>query len=175
MRDTPFGYGSVSKMLHWLVAALVLGALAVGLLLEDLPNDIRGGVMGIHKSVGVIVLVLMVLRLAWRLWSRFPKLPAGLPPWQARLARLAHVAFYPLLILMPLSGWAMSSAAGYPTSVFGLVTLPMLGEKNDALRELFSAAHSAIAWMIIILLAAHIGAAIYHHYFQGQKTIRRML
>lgn len=173
--DTPYGYGNISKILHWLVALFVIGNLIGGMLLEDLPPEIRGMVMPVHKAIGISVLILMIARTFWRVQQGFPKLPEAIPARERKLARLGHLAFYPLLILMPISGWMLSSAAGYPVSFFGLFTLPLVIEKNPALRELFGAAHSAIGWALVVLVAVHIAAAFYHHYFQGHKLIRRML
>ncbi|HCM84003.1 MAG TPA: cytochrome b [Alphaproteobacteria bacterium] len=173
--DTPYSYGNVSKILHWLVALFVIGNLIGGLVMEDLPPELRGMIMPVHKSVGIAVLVLMFVRSGWRAFQGFPKLPHAIPARERQLARLGHLAFYPLLILMPLSGWMLSSAADRTTSFFGLFDLPRMIAPDLALREFFGAAHSVLAWGLVALVTVHIAAALYHHYIQGHKLIRRML
>jgi cytochrome b561 len=175
MNDTPYGYGLISKIFHWLLALLVIGNLAVGFFLEDIPGDLRGMVMGNHKSFGILAGLLMLVRMVWRLQQGFPKLPDAIPARERQLARLGHMAFYPLIILMPIFGWLMSSAAGYPTGFFGLFNLPDLIAPDKGLREIFGALHTACGYGILALLVVHVGAALYHHYYQGHKLLRRML
>lgn len=175
MNDTPYGYGIVSKILHWLIAAVVIGNLIAGLLLDDMAMPGKMTVILWHKSVGVLVLALMLVRLGWRSNQGFPKFPDALPRWQQQLARFVHLAFYPVLILMPVVDWLLSSAAGYPVMFFGLFSLPAIWEKDKAWAEIFSGTHSALGYVIIAMLVAHIGAALYHHFIEKQKIIKRML
>lgn len=173
--DTPYGYGRISKILHWLVALFVIGNLIGGMMMDNLAPELRGMIMPVHKSIGAAILILMLFRSGWRLQQGFPKLPTGIPQRERELARLGHLAFYPLLIFMPLSGWLMSSAADRTTSFFGLFDLPRLIGPDSGLREFFGTAHSVLAWSLVALVAVHIAAALYHHYIQGHKLIRRML
>jgi len=173
--DTPYTYGTVSKVLHWVVAALVLTNLIMGLLFDEMPKDLRFTMIMWHKSFGALVLVLMLLRLGWRAGQGFPKLPPGIAVWQRWAAHLNYLMLYPLLIAMPLTGWLLSSASGYPVYVFGLFTLPNIWEKNKIWAKAFDLAHNTLGYIILVLVVAHILAALYHHFIQGDKLIRRML
>lgn len=175
MKDTPYHYGLISRVFHWGIGLLVLANLMVGLLMDDIPMPDKIQVIHFHKATGMVILALMALRLVWRVSQGFPKMVEALAPWQRNLARAAHIAFYPLLLAMPVSGWLMSSAAGYPVSVYGLFTLPALLDKNPELAKVFYEAHELLAYALMALLAAHIGAALYHHFVQKHKIIRRML
>jgi cytochrome b561 len=126
MKDTPYGYGTLSKLFHWVLALLIIGMMLGGLTMDFWPPEYKGQVMFWHKSVGLLAGMLMVLRLLWRAFQGFPKLPDGIQGAQRIAARAVHFAFYPLVILMPVAGWVMSSAAGRPTSFFGLFPMPDL-------------------------------------------------
>jgi cytochrome b561 len=176
IKDSPYHYGLISRALHWTIGILILANLALGLLFDKIPMPTKIAVINIHKATGVTVLVLMIARLLWRLAEGFPREPDGLPKWQQILARAVHLAFYPLLIALPLTGWLASSAAGYPVNFFGLFTLPLLPiEKSKDISHLFNEAHSLLAYITIGLLVLHIGAALWHHFVEKQKIIRRML
>jgi cytochrome b561 len=175
MRDTPYGYGLVSKVLHWVIGILLIGVWVVGSLMEDIPMPDKIQIIGIHKAMGAVILFLALLRALWRAVYKLPKMPAGIPPLQRLVARAVHVAFYPLCVLMPLSGWLMSNAAGYPVSVFGLFNLPTLTGKDEALKEFFGEMHEVFAWALLALTVMHVGAALHHHFIKGNKLIKRML
>lgn len=173
--DTPYTYGTVSKVLHWAVAALVLVNLSMGLLFDNMSKDLRFTMIMWHKSFGALVLVLMLLRLGWRAGQGFPKLPPGIAAWQRWAAHLNYLMLYPILIAMPVTGWLMSSASGYPVYVLGLFALPDIWQKNKAWAKIFKETHSVLGYVILALVIAHILAALYHHFIQGDKLIRRML
>lgn len=175
IKDSPYFYGLTSKLFHWILAALIITNLTIGLVMDGIAMPTKLTVIFWHKSIGATVLIFMVLRLAWRTTQGFPKMPEAIPAWQQQLARLGHLAFYPLLILLPLSGWLLSSAAGYPVSVFGLFTLPDLVSKNKDLRKIFETTHDVLGYMILVLVIGHVLAALYHHFVQKTKLIRRML
>ncbi|HET9653244.1 MAG TPA: cytochrome b, partial [Usitatibacter sp.] len=116
-------YTTVAIVLHWLIAALVVAQFAFGWWMQEIPKSppgMRAGAFNLHKSVGLTILALMLLRLAWRLAHRPPALPA-MPRWQARLARATHIGFYVLLIALPLTGYIGSAFSGYPVKYFGIV------------------------------------------------------
>lgn len=173
--DTPYTYGLISKILHWTIALIVIGNLAVGWLLEDMQMPGKLPIVLLHKSFGTLVLILMIVRFTWRQTQGFPKLPDGLPAWQKHLAHLVHVVFYPVLILMPVVGWLMSSAAGYPVMFFGLFNLPMIWEKDKAWAELFGNVHALLGYAIAALVVMHVGAALWHHFVERTKFIKRMM
>lgn len=168
-------YDSVAKTLHWLMAALIVGLWAVGLIMEDLPKgDFRAQVFGIHKAVGVIVLTLVVVRLAWRAARGAPALPRTMGTGEQWAAKAAHLALYALMILLPLSGIVMSQSGGREVAVFGWV-FPALVGKDEGLHELTEGVHAALAWVLAAGLAAHVAAALRHHVVLKDDVLRRML
>jgi cytochrome b561 len=175
-RNTPERWGAISQLLHWAVVALIAVMAYLGLTMVDLPNGpdkIR--TYALHKSIGLTILALVVLRLLWRWYAGTPHPVAGTPKWQERIASLTHWAIYGLLFAIPLSGWMFNSAAGYPLQWFGLFNLPSIVGKDQDLRELAGDAHEIMFWGLALLVAAHAGAALYHHLFQGDATLARML
>lgn len=169
-------YHPISKMLHWLVALLVFGLLGVGLYMSDLelsPEKLK--LYGLHKAFGAVVLGLMVVRLIWRFIAPPPALPDTMPHWQRKASHLAHFALYALLFAMPISGWLMSSAAGFPVSFFGWFTLPDLVPANPQMKELYNEAHEICANLLMLLIGLHIAAALKHHFVDKDGVLRRML
>jgi cytochrome b561 len=129
-----------------------------------------------HKSVGITILGLAVLRLLWRLYNRnSPPLPANLKPHERGLAHLTHYGLYLLLFAMPLSGWMMSSAKNYPVSWFGFFTLPNLVQPDEGVFEFMKATHGVLAGALMVITALHVLAALYHHFMKKDDVLKRML
>lgn len=169
-------WGSVSQLLHWTVVLLVTTLAVLGLLMVDLPNTPQKiKLYALHKSLGLTVLALMAIRLAWRVYAGAPQPVAGTPRWQERAARLTHGALYVLLFVQPLTGWLFNSAAGFPLQWFGVVNLPRIAAKDPELRELARSLHEGGFWLLLALVVAHAGAAFYHHLLQHDATLTRML
>ena len=169
-------WGAVSLSFHWLIVLLLLAQGTVGLLMGDMargPDKIA--VYAFHKSVGLTILALALARLLWRLYAGRPAPVAGMPPWQERMASLMHGALYVLLFAVPLSGWVMNSAAGFPLQWFGLFNLPSIAAHDRDLHELAESLHEWLFWLLVALAAAHAAAAVYHHLFQHDATLARML
>jgi cytochrome b561 len=177
LKNTSERWGAVSQTLHWLIVLLILGLAIVGLTMGDLPKTPKYfWVYTMHKSFGITVLVLVVLRLLWRLYAGAPEAVAGTPRWQERIASLTHWALYGLILAMPISGWLYDSASGLrPFKLFGLFTMPKLVAPNESVRHLSHQAHETLFWVLVALVAAHAGAAFYHHLFQRDATLARML
>jgi len=176
LKDSPSRFGVVSILNHWVTAVLVLGMIGVGLYMSDLPRGPdKSQMIGMHKSIGIIVLGLALLRLLWRMGNPLPALLGTDSAWQRRAARIAHLALYALLLVLPLTGWIMSSAGNHPVSVFGLFTLPPLVDQSKALGEAFEEIHVVLAWSLMAVLALHFVAALKHHFMDGDATLRRML
>ena len=176
LKNTREEWGSVSMALHWLVVVLILMMAVIGLTMGDLPNGPdKIWVYALHKSIGITILVLVVLRLAWRLYAGAPAAVAGTPGWQERTASLTHWALYALLLAMPLSGWVLNSASGFPLQWFGLFNLPPLAGRDHDLHELAEEVHELLFWILVALVVAHAAAAFYHHLFQRDATLARML
>lgn len=169
----PVRYNAAARAIHWISAVLVIANLALGLLhdpLEDIVN-----LMPLHKSVGLSVLALAVLRLVLRMTWRRPPWPASVTAFQRRAASLVHGAFYVLILAMPLTGWVMSSAGKYPLTWFGLVEVAKLPvTRSDPIYGLSHGAHEWLGWLTLALVVLHAGAALYHHFVLGDEVLRRM-
>jgi cytochrome b561 len=160
--------------LHWLLALLILGNLSLGFFMADLPlTPLRLKLFNWHKWAGMTILLLSALRLLWRLTHR-PPADLPMPAWQQRAAHAAHRALYLLFFAVPLVGWAYSSAAGFPIVLYGLLPLPDFVPVSRTLAAGFKPAHDALAWMLALLIAAHVGAALKHHVIDRDALLRRM-
>lgn len=168
-------YDRFSVFLHWLMAALILGQIALGLWMIGLPKDgsgLRASWFNVHKSSGMVLGLLIVLRLAWALLR--PRV-AALP--QARhlqlAARGAHGLLYALMLVMPLSGFFGSVFSGYPIRFFG-IQLPKIAGRWDAAKELLSGVHQVSAVALILLIALHVLAFLYHQFVMKDALLQRM-
>jgi cytochrome b561 len=143
---------------------------------DDLPNGLRKlTLLARHKSVGITILALVLLRLLWRALNQNPELPGNLKPYERVLAHFSHITLYVLLFAMPLSGWMMSSARGFPVSWFGFIQLPDLVPKSKPLYDFFIATHETLAWLLAIVVTLHVAAALKHHFIHKDDVLRRML
>lgn len=169
-------YGLIAITFHWLIALLIIGMLAIGLYMTDLPiSTEKLKLYGWHKEFGILVLILVTLRLGWLFGNTTPGFPDSIPRFQQFLARLVHWAFYGFMFAMPITGWLMTSAAGLPPSFFGLFTLPPLVAPDPYLRELFDNIHQWLAYGLIVTICGHVGAALKHHFIDKDDIFRRML
>jgi cytochrome b561 len=175
LRSNDRQWGSVAKFFHWVIALAILGNGIFGLLMDLAHSPMQKiNWLALHKSIGLTVLALFLLRVLWR-WSdgRPPEEPG--PHWQQLAARLTHSALYVLIAAIPLSGWWFNSVTGKPLQWFKLFNLPALGAKNDALRHFSHAVHEYLFWLLVLVLVAHVGAALKHHVFDHDNVLRRML
>ena len=169
-------WGSVSKTLHWLVVALILVMAWIGLRMGDMPNGPdKIATYATHKSIGIMILVLVLARLAWRLYAGAPDAVPGTPRLQERVASLTHWALYALLVAMPLSGWVLNSASGFPLQWFGLFNLPPIWPEDRDFSERLYLVHGWIGILIAIFVLGHIGAALFHHFVRKDEILTRML
>ncbi len=176
LRNSDEAYGLVSKAFHWAVAGLVLLQFIWAWRIQQLGfGRERFDLVNQHKSIGLTILGLVVLRLVWRYFNPPPPLPAGMPAWERRAAGITHGLFYVLLLIIPLAGWAMSSAAGYGASWFGLIHLPDPVEQNQALMDGLQWVHRLLAWLLAALVVVHVLAALRHHLVNKDAVMRRML
>ena len=176
IKNTPEQWGTVSKILHWVVVLLVLLMAWIGLRMGDMPNGPdKIASYALHKSVGITILALVLARIGWRFYAGAPDGLPGTPRWQKRIASLTHLALYALLLAMPLSGWMLNSASGFPLQWFGLVNLPAITGKDHDLHELAEDIHEWLFWAMVTLVVMHAAAAFYHHLFQRDATLTRML
>ena len=174
-RNTAVRYGFVAQGLHWTIAGLVVVQVALGKIADELPVGLdKLALMARHKSVGITILALAVIRLAWRLIDRPPP-PPPMPRWQHAASRLTHAAFYLLLFAMPVSGWLMSSASNYPVSWFGLLQLPDFVRPDEGLKDLLEDVHETLAKALIALAVLHVVAALKHQFIDRDGLLMRML
>lgn len=169
-------YTTTAIALHWLVALLIFAAFPLGVYVADLAfSPLKLKLLSYHKWLGVTIFLLTVARLAWRATHTPPPLPATIPLWQQRAAHVLHYLLYVLLLAIPLSGWLMSSAKGFPVVYLGLVQLPDLVGKNAELGDLLKTVHAALNYGLLALLGLHVAAALKHHFIDRDATLRRML
>ncbi|MFN3594607.1 MAG: cytochrome b [Thiobacillaceae bacterium] len=169
-------YTRTAIALHWLVAVLILAALPLGLTMTEMPlSPQKLKFYAWHKWLGVTVFLLVVLRLAWRATHQPPPLPASLPAWQRSAANVTHWLMYALMLAIPLSGWLMSSAKGFQTVYLGLIPIPDLLAKDEALGNRLDTGHTVLAYSLVVLLVVHVAAAFKHHWVDRDDVLTRML
>jgi cytochrome b561 len=169
-------YNALALTLHWVIAAVILFQLYLGLTMGDLPKGPQQfQAFLLHKSIGATILGLAAFRLIWRLFNRPPPLPVTTPAWQKGIAHATHWLLYLSFFVVPMAGWTMSSADGRPVSVFGLFTLPNLVGKNAALGKTLGEVHELSAYVLAALVTIHVGAALYHFFVQRDEVLARML
>lgn len=175
-RNTTERYGGIAQGFHWTVAILVLSLLVIGVLMTDMkPGPDMFKVYALHKSVGITVLTLAVLRLIWKLSNPHPHSLPTHQRWEQILARMVHVFLYFAIIGMPLSGWIMSSAKGFPVSFFGWATLPDLVSPNEELSKIANRFHELTAYSLMAAIGLHFAGAMKHHVIDKDATLRRMV
>ncbi len=168
-------YTRTAVALHWIVAALVITAIAMGWTMSDMVfSPLKLRLFNWHKWIGVTVLALLFVRLLWRV-SHPPPAPLPMPAWQRLSAQILHGALYLMLLVQPLTGWIYTNASGIPIVYLGLIPLPSLVHKDKALAEFVKEIHSAGGWVLAVAIGLHVLAAIKHHCFDRDDTLRRML
>lgn len=167
-------YTKVAIWLHWVIGLAVMANIGLAMLTEDMPRETHRAAMGIHKALGVTILVLSVVLILWRLGHKPPPQPAGMPRWQRPLSKVVHFLFYALLILLPLSGWIWMSAADRPIDYFGLFTVPSLVAPSKDLADVLHDRHEMLGLMMLALVVIYILAALKHQFIDRTRLIGRM-
>ncbi len=173
-------YSSVAVALHWAIAILILGQIFGGLYMHNLPNSsaMKFDLYQLHKSFGLSVLLLTLVRLGWRIAHPPPALPASMVPWQRLVAKATHWVFYALMLAIPIVGLAMVSVSpkDIPTTYFGVIPVPHLGfmEMSAAAEERFMDLHKFLSFGVLGLLALHVGAAVKHTFIDRDGVMRSM-
>lgn len=176
IRNTTERWGWVSISIHWLTVLMVLSLIVVGLVMQEMANSpTKIEVYALHKSFGLTVLALTVLRLLWRLVAGTPAAAAGVPRWQQVAAQASHGALYVILLAMPLSGWLYNSASGFPLKWFGLFGLPKLSGYDPDVKAFALAMHEWLFIALLLIVVVHAAAALKHHHFDRDATLARML
>lgn len=183
------GWGWPARVLHWVMAFLIIGMLVFGTYMSNFQTDLIAQYNSIqtHKSIGFTVFVLALVRVVWRLMQkRTPTLPADMPGWQRSASHVSHALLYILIVAMPLSGWLMASASplndegAYPIQirnmVFGLFEMPDPFPTGDkALTETLLAVHATLAILLAVILLVHVAAAVKHHVVDRDRILMRMV
>lgn len=175
-RNTAERYGAVAQTLHWLIVALIVVQVTTAFLADDMPfGPHKAAMLGRHKSFGMTILMLMVLRLGWRFANPSPRLPAATKPYERGLAKITHYALYAILFAMPLSGWVLSAAKNFPVSWFHLFTWPNPVAPDADLAEGMEELHETLAIVLGVTVTLHILAALRHHFLLKDDVLKRML
>jgi cytochrome b561 len=170
------GYGPVAKTLHWLVFALLAGQFAIAWTMPGIHGDTKPeGLIDLHLSVGVLIMLVVIARTAWRLTHPVPLISDGTPEWQQRTAAATHVLLYALLVALPVLGWANASSRGFDVSLFGLVTLPALLAKGSAFGHLCGDIHTVASYVLLGVVGLHVAAALYHRIVLRDDVLSRIL
>lgn len=171
------GYSPVARTFHWVTAALVLTTLPIGVTMVNVPNLGPTGdtLFHLHRSIGVTVLVIVALRLLYRLRHPAPPLPAEMPAWQQMAAHATHWGLYALLIVQPILGWIATSAYRAPVLYFWLFELPPIWKEDRAFSQTMFRVHMTVGIFIALLICVHIGAALYHHFVIRDRVLLGMV
>lgn len=172
----PTGYAPVQKWLHWSMAAMVVAMVAIGLAMTNLGDGaVKNALYELHKSVGLTILSLALIRIVVRSRRGAPPLEPNLPAWQRRAAYASHAALYALIVLVPLAGWIATSSCCAPVNLFWTVPLTFPAPEGESFAKAVFQAHFALVFLLALVAAIHIGAALHHHFLRRDNTLRRML
>jgi len=168
-------YGATAKVLHWVIVALLVVQYLIGWLMPGIHRGMKpGAAMTFHISIGITILVLIVLRLAWRLTH--PVAPeSSLPPWQRLSSETVHWLLYILVLATTLTGWLFTSFRGWGVSFFYLAPMPMLASENAAAGKIIDGLHQAAEWTLLVLIGLHIAAGLAHLFIYRDRVMQRML
>jgi len=176
LRNDADSWGALAKLFHWVMAALILAQIALGVMAASWrvsPTKIE--LFFWHKSTGMLILALVALRLLWRLANPPPELPSGIAAWERAAARLSHLLLYVLMIALPVTGWIVNSASNVPFRIFWLIPLPAIVAPDKSTADLFERVHGGLFTLLALVLVAHIGAALRHHFVKRNTVLIRML
>jgi cytochrome b561 len=179
-------YSGVAMALHWLVALLIIVNLVMIWFVDRYPDAWVRPVIDTHKSIGIVVLGLVLLRLLWRAGHRPPALPQTYPRWEKLAAHAAHALLYAIILLLPLSGWihdsAWKGAPTHPMSLFGLVPWPRIAAimhqpapVKETIHSIFFAIHKSLAYVLYVIFVLHVGAALKHQFLDKEPELERMI
>lgn len=176
VRNSTRSWGSVSRALHWIIVLLIINQWVIGMRADSLPLGLaKLQALAWHKSFGITILGLAVVRLVWRWMNPVPDLSAETKPWERVLARISHLLLYVLIFALPLTGWIMSSAKNFPVSWFKLFQLPDLVAPNESLFQQMRDLHHTLFAVLVAVAALHAAGALKHHFIDRNDVLRRML
>jgi cytochrome b561 len=170
------GYGTVARILHWLTFVLVCVTIPVGFLMTSELQDrsVQNALFIFHKGIGPIILVVVMVRILWRMFHSSPALPATLPRLQRIVSKVVHFGLYAGLLTMAVSGYVRVIAGGFPIELLNSIGVPPLLPRNDGVAETAKMIHRSAAWGLLCLIALHVGAALYHRFVMRDGIMARM-
>lgn len=175
MKNTGNTYGLVAKSFHWILFLMLTFSIVAGNFMASMPKGPEKlEAAGMHKSFGAIILMLIMLRLVWKLINPSPRLPNETTTIEAFMAKAMHWGLYGLMFAQPLSGMMMSQSAGYPVSFFGLFEFPIFLDKNPELAKTFLSIHGTVWILLVISVIGHVGAAMHHHFIKKDNVLKQM-
>ena len=174
-RNTKHAWGSLTKALHWIIVLLIINQWVIAERADALKGLEKLQALAWHKSFGMTILMLAVIRLVWRWLNPVPDLTAETRPWERVLAKISHVLLYALIFAMPITGWLMSSAKTYSVSWFNLFAFPNLVGKNEHIYELTHGLHEILFNVLVAVAVLHALGALKHHFIDRNDVLKRML
>lgn len=175
LRNTAKSWGSAARGLHWLMAALIAVQGVVGWMGDGMARSpAKIDVMTAHKSLGITLLLLALARLCWRWASPAPQPQPGSTSLERAGANFVHALLYLLMIALPLSGWLAASTSVVPWKLWWILPWPRIGAPDKALHELAAETHEMLLWSLLFVLAVHVAAALWHHFYRRDRVLRRM-
>ena len=177
IKNTPTHYGAITKLLHWSIAVLIIGLTGLGIYMVDLTYYDRYYNVSLetHKALGILVLELAIIKILWSACSTSPVPAAGLKPWEKLAAKLMHLTLYAMMVLIPLSGYAISTSDGKTVSFFGWYEVPAWLPPIENLNQTASEVHYYLAYITIGLVSLHFAAALKHQLIDKDGTLRKMI
>ena len=177
IKNTLSRFGLYSKLLHWLIAILILGLIWLGWYMVDLTyyDKWYNASLHYHKSLGILALALALVKIGWQWYTPAPGPVTGLKAWEKTGAKLMHYVLWGMMILIPVTGYLISTSAGKPIQLFNWFAIPAIVDVDEELRELAIDVHFYLAYATLFLVAGHAGAALKHHFINRDDTLKRML
>jgi cytochrome b561 len=174
MKPAQAHFSGLARLLHWSMAVLIVAMLFVGVGMVATVSQLHNSLIALHRPLGIALLVLVIVRVVVRLTRGTPAMPNDMPAWQRVAAHASHLVLYALMIAMPLIGWAMLSAAGYPVVLAGALHLPAIAPHSVALYALLRAAHTWLAMLLFATVLLHLGAALFHGLIRRDGVLESM-
>ncbi|RXZ36864.1 cytochrome b [Oxalobacteraceae bacterium CAVE-383] len=174
MSTTHAQFSPLAKLLHWIMAPLILAMLFIGIGMVATVSHAHNTLIALHRPLGIALLLLVLMRAGVRIRRGSPPLPGDMPAWQRRMATLSHLALYVLMAAMPLIGWSMLSAGGYPVTLYGPWRLPPIMPHDVQLYALLRTLHTWLALALFLMVLAHIAAALFHALIRRDKVFSSM-
>jgi cytochrome b561 len=172
-------YGAIAKLFHWVTLSLMLVALPLGFVIQHVKDASKMGFYALHESAGLTILFVALARLAWRWFSPPPSQPNHMPKMLRTASTAVHHALYGMLILQPILGFMATNAWGFPmrgaTAYLGFIEFPKFMEAWESLAKILSLLHSIGGWLLVVLIALHVGGALFHHAIRRDGTLMRMI